>query len=739
MAKRSKRKKGPPEVNQARMAVVKETVPGESPGVPWTTIVQVLVIAAAVVWIYWPSLCGDWLWDDDQLVANNALVHDPYGLWKIWFQPGSSLDFQPLKGSVVWLQWLLWGSNTLGYHLTNVFLHIVGALLVWRLLSKFGLRRAWLGGLIFAIHPVQVESVAWIAELKNTLSLPPFLLAMCAWLDYDERGKERDYFLSLGLFLTAMLCKPTMVMFPVVILLYAWWKRGRIGWKDVKASAPFFVVSLVLGLVTAWFLHHYAVEEDAVTMGGFFSRLACAGLAIAFYFSKCFLPLGLLPIYPLWVIDPPTPWQFLPWPILLAVIYWLWTKRGSWGRHALLGLGFFLINLALFIGFNAAAYMKYTWVMDHLLYIPIIGLIGLVVAASEQMEKRLFTPIRYCGIGLATGVMLLLAWLSHAYAAKYLNSETLWTYELQHNSEAYLAHNNLGTILLEHGRIPEAIEHYEEALRIDPDFALANNNLGNALLDTGRTPEAIEHYERAVRVSPDNSAMHYNLGGALLRTGRTSEAIEQFELALRIDPTNSSAHFDPVIYARMHYTLGNTLQHTGRLPEATEQYEQAVQLQPDNAEARYSLGNALFQTGRLTEAIEQYEQDLRIEPNHAEAHGNLGLALQQSGRLPEAIDQYKQALLLQPEYAEAHYNLGNALYQTGQLTEAIDEYEEALRVKPDYVEAHDNLGVALYRTGRKSAAMEQFEQALHINPNNVDARKNLAQLQALQQTAPPKP
>jgi uncharacterized membrane protein YeaQ/YmgE (transglycosylase-associated protein family) len=270
MAKRSKKKKGSPEIDHVKLAKGGEFFPGKSPAVIWTTILQALVIAAAVLWIYQPVLHGDWLWDDDILVTDNAVVHDPSGLWKIWFDPGSMIDYQPLKVSVSWLQWQLWGNDTLGYHLTNVLLHIVGALLAWRLLSKFGLRLAWLGGLIFAIHPVQVESVAWIAELKNTLSLPLFLLAMCAWIDYDECGKSKDYFLALGLFLAAMLCKPTMVMFPMVILVHAWWKRGRIRWNDVQASAPFFVVSLALGLATLWFLHRYTLVVDAIQMGGLF-------------------------------------------------------------------------------------------------------------------------------------------------------------------------------------------------------------------------------------------------------------------------------------------------------------------------------------------------------------------------------------------------------------------------------------------------------------------------------------
>jgi Flp pilus assembly protein TadD len=678
-----------------KVAKVKEILPDKSSGVLWTTIVQALVIAAAVLWIYWPVLHGDWLWDDDLLVTDNALVHDPSGLWKIWFDPGSMIDYQPLKVSVSWLQWQLWGNDTLGYHLTNVLLHIVGALLVWRLLSKFGLRLAWLGGLIFAIHPVQVESVAWIAELKNTLSLPPFLLAMCAWIDFDERGRARDYWLALGLFLAAMLCKPTMVMFPVVILLYAWWKRDRVGWNDVKSSAPFFAVSLGLGLVTVWFLHHQPIGDASIPMGGFFTRTARAGLAISFYFSTCFMPVGLLPLYPRWVVDPPTLLQFLPWPILGSVIYRLWTNRESWGRHALLGLGFFLINLTPFVGFNAGSYMIYTWVMDHVLYIPIIGLIGLAVAALGQIKDRLPASFYLYVIALMTVALTILAFGSRSYAKMFINEETLWTYELQYNPGAFLAHNALGFALFQKGRLSEAICQYELALQIKPDYLEAHNNFGVALLQAGQVSEAMSQFEQALQIKPDYAEAHNDLGNALQQTGQLSAATEQFELALRINPD----------YAEAHNNFGNVLSQTGRVPEAIDQFNQALRLNPDYAEACYDLATVLLQTGQDSEAIVQYQQTLRIKPNYAEAHNNLGTALAQTGRLPEAIAQFEQALQLQPDNAEAHNNLGHALQQTGRLSEAMEQFEEALRLKPDF----------------------------------AAARSNLAKLQALLKTAPPKP
>jgi tetratricopeptide (TPR) repeat protein len=629
-------------------------------------------------------------------------------------------------------------------------------------LSKFDLRLAWLGGLIFAIHPIQVESVAWIAELKNTLSLPPFLLAMCAWIDFDARGKRRDYFLALGFFLVAMLCKPTMAMFPVVILLFAWWKRGRIGWRDARVSAPFFVVSLVLGFVTVWFLHHHAQGGDPVPLGGFFSRLACAGLSLSFYFSTCFLPVGLLPIYPKWVVDPPTLAQFLPWPILLAVIFWLWARRGSWGRQALLGLGFFLINLAPFIGFNAASYMTFTWVMDHILYIPIIGLIGLTVAALSRMEKQLPASFRPCVIGLVTVALALLALESHDYAKIFVNEETFWTYELRHNPDAFLAHNNLGYVFQKAGRQPEAISEFEEALRLDPDYYVALNNLGNSLLQTGRVPEALERYEQALRLKPENAVTHNNLGNALTRSGRMPEALEHYQEAMRLDPDstdvrnnlgfalqtagrmdeaeeqyNQALKLDPG-YAKAHNNLGNIYYQTGRFPEAIAQFEQALRLNPDYAEAHNNFGNVLSQTGRVPEAMDQFTQALRLDPDYPEAHYDLATVLLQTGRVSEAIEQYEAALRLKPDYAEAHNNLGTALAQTGRLPEAIAQFEQALQLQPDNAEAHNNLGHALQQTGRLSEAMEQFEEALRLKPDFAAARSNLVKVQALLKTAPAK-
>jgi predicted negative regulator of RcsB-dependent stress response len=539
---------------------------------PWVRTLQVVAIVIAVGVIYLPEINGDWLWDDDVDISGNAIVQSPTGLWAIWFEPGSQLDYYPLKATVQWVQWHFFAMDTMGYHLTNMILHLAGALLVWRLLVKFGLKFAWLGGLLFAVHPVNVESVAWIAELKNTLSLPPFLLAMCAWIEYEKQGRRRDYLLALGLFIVAMLCKTTMVMFPLVILLYAWWKRGRVAWGDLKASAPFFVVSLVLGLVTIYCEIWYSQAQDrplvVVPMGGLWSRLALTGLSLSFYLRQSLFPWGLSPIYVPWAVDPPTFLQLLLWPLWGVILGGLWIRRSTWGRHVLLGFGFFLLNLAPFLGFMGAPYMEFAWVMDHFLYIPIIGLIGLVVAGLGRLQEFLSPALRPWSIGLVALYIGGMACGSFAYAGIFLGHITMWTYTLQQNPQSWLAHNNLGVALMRENRLAEAEEQYRKANQAKANYPDAENNLGDVLTLTKRYTEAIQHYETALKIQPNYPQARYNFGNALLWSGKYLEAIAQYRKALELDP-----HMAPA-----YNNIGVALIQLKRYSEAREQFEIAAQM-----------------------------------------------------------------------------------------------------------------------------------------------------------------
>lgn len=523
-----------------------------------------ILIVVTTIWVYSPAMRGDWLWDDKELIGQNEVIVDPHGLWRIWSDPGSLIDYYPILSSVEWIEWHLFHDATWSYHLVTLALHLAGAFLVWRLLAKLGLRFAWLGGLIFAIHPAQVESVAWIAELKNTLSLPPLLLAMCAYVDFDEKRRLRDYFLALGLFVVAMLCKTTMVMFPFVILLYAWWKRGRLSLGDCKASAPFFAVSIVLGYVSYWFQQVHAIHGHDVVVGGPLSRLALAGTSATFYLGKCIWPVEMLPVYPKWTIDPPSALQILPWLALVGIVAVCWINHEKWGRHALLGLGFFLINLVPFIGPATAFYMSFSWVLDHVLYIPIIGLIGLTVAILGTTYEQ--SSLRPGVVAFIAGACAFMAWESHAYAGKFINPTVLWTYTLEHNPEAWPAHVNIGNYVFNLGRVDEAMEHYRYVIRTNPLVDTAYNNLGNGYQKEGQYAEAIQEYQHALELSPGFEQAQIGWALALIKTGKLDDAVEHYKLALEIKPGDKKARLE----------LANLLLRAGRAAEASEQFEKAL-------------------------------------------------------------------------------------------------------------------------------------------------------------------
>ena len=629
--------------------------------------------AGAIVlgsWLALGTVLGaGWIWDDGLEVTRNPLLRDAGGLLRTWIDsPG--LDYFPLKTSLQWVEWHLWGFDPAGYHAVNLALHIAGAFLLWRVLGALGVRLAWLGGLLFAVHPLAVESVAWVSELKNVLSLPLVLLSFLAYLKWDNGGTRFPWRVSLGhsvassqaeattrrggrappyiasvvLFLAAMLCKTSVVMFPFVLLLHAWWKRGRVGGRDVLAAAPFLAVSLGLGLVTLWFQVHRAIVGVGMFSDGLPVRAAMAGKAVLFYAAKTAWPSGLLPIYPRWDAAHLTPWQFWPWPAIGAVFVFLWRmRRADWARAALFGAACFILSLVPVLGFLPMAYLRISRVADHFAYLALACAAGLAAAALSRIPARAWPLASILVAAVAAALVI----SSRAHAGIFRDEKTLWTHELQRNPDAWLGCNNLGIEMQKEGRIGDAIPLYERALRLRPDFAEAHNNFGVALADSGRVGEAMAQYERAIADKPDFADPYNNEGNVLFKLGRMREALDRYSRALRINP--------------------------------------------DYPEAQNNLANALFRSGRVGEAIPHYRLALRMNPDFPEAHSNLGAALAQTGRMADAIAQYREVLRLRPDFAEAHNNLGVALEGLGRLAEAAAEYRAAIRLQPTMTEARDNL------------------------------------------------
>jgi tetratricopeptide (TPR) repeat protein len=543
MAKRSRKKRTPPSSSGSSSAPATQKFSGVGAftATPWI-LLRALIIIALGWWVFLPVLHGGWIWDDNVYILQNPMMGDPARLWKIWTVPGSFIEYYPIEQTVQFAQWELFRFDTLGYHITNIVLHLLSALLVWRLLARLGLRLAWLGGLLFAIHPANVESVAWMSELKNTLSLPPFLLAACFYFDYDDHHRPRDYAWALGLFLVAMLCKVGMAFFPIIILLHAWWKRDRIGTGDFKAAAPFFLVSLILGtlivLTGNWFRATHHMPPDHVRIAtGLLARLDLIGLLIAWYFYQVVCPVSHSFFYPQWPIDPPTLSGLLPWFVLGGVVWFLWTKRHSWGRHALFGLGFFYINLAPFLGVTVASYMGFTWAMDHFLYLPIIGLIGLAVAALDRIDRQLPRAMRPGEAVLIAALVALLAFVSHRYARTFSDAITLWSHTIENDPGSKTAHQDLASAFLQDSRFADAIAQFNLAAKIDPRDADVWNSLGQALAQSGQLPQARTAFDTAIKVNSTDAAAYANRGHLLQIEGDPDGALADFDRALELEPT----------------------------------------------------------------------------------------------------------------------------------------------------------------------------------------------------------
>jgi len=628
-----------------------------------------------------PVLAGGWLWDDEREVTENLILRAPTPA-RIWFAPAGP-DYFPLKSTVQWLEWRAWGARPAGYHAVSLALHLLSALLVWRLLRRLGARWGWLGGLLFAVHPLAVESVAWAAELKNTLSLPLLLLACDAWLDHDATRAPAAYARALFFFLAAMLAKSSVVMLPAVLLLHAWWRRGRIAPRDVAAAAPFFGVSLALGAVTLHFQGQLAIGGWIIVGGGPVERLARGVFASGFYFLKSVAPIGLSPLYAPGVVAPSLP-HVLPILALLALVAWCWARRSSWGRHGLLGLGFFVLNLLPVIGLANMSYMRYSWVADHFAYIAVVGIAGLGAAALGAWAVK-----ARVAAGIAAGVLAaFFALESHGYAGIFHDSAALWTYVLGRDPASWTAEDHLGEVDLKAGNFRSAIAHYQTAVHLKPDAPEPHSSLGYALLLTGHPADSLAELREAIRLGYVKA--HTNLGNALAQLGDVQGALAEQMLAVHFQPDSPDVEVN----------LANVLTQANRLPEAFPHYQRALELDPDFPEGRYDWAIALVQGGRPAEAAEQLALAAQEAPANARILNQWGAVLAQTGQLPKAAECFARAARLEPDSAGDQANLGAVLLQEGQPLEAIPHLEAAVRLDPGLTVARQNLAAARQRAGR---------------------------------------
>jgi tetratricopeptide (TPR) repeat protein len=672
---------------------------------------------------YQPAWRGGILWDDEGHLTRPDL-RSAQGLARIWVSPGATQQYYPVVHSAFWLQHRLWGAETLGPHLVNIVLHAVSAFLIALILRQLAVPGAVLAAFIFALHPVHVESVAWMTELKNVLSGMFYLGAALAYLAFDRTRQRQLYALAAGLFVLALLSKTVTATLPAALLVLMWWRRGRLDWKtDAAPIIPFAVIAIASGAVTIWFERWLiGAEGPDFDLTGI-ERCLIAGRAVWFYLAKLLWPADLIFIYPRWNVGAGVWWQYLyPLAVVMALATLWWWRRRS--RAPLAAMLLFCITLAPALGFFNVYPFLYSFVADHFQYLASIPVIALLSAGLTKL-----TAPRYAAIA-PVPLVLILGFLTWRQAHHYTDAETLYRATLARNPSTWMAHNNLAVVLLAGApgreRVQEAASHAGEAVRLRPRYAEGHYNLGTTLERLGELDAAVREYKAVLDIDPYQARAHHRLGLTLRTLGREEEAVAALVQATAYDAASPALHLD----------LGRALAESGRTSDAIAQFREASRLDPGSAEAHQNLGSALLQQHKPDEALLELTEAVRLDPTLADAEYNLGLALEAGERLDEAVGHYQRALNINPALGPAHRGLGRTLQKLGRREEAVAAYQHALAIDPLIAQTHNDLGVALAELNRLEEADSQFSEAVRLNPDDAGARENLARTRVILKRRP---
>lgn len=672
------------------------------------------LIFAATFAAYAQALRCGWIWDDDSYITSNPTLTQESGLGRIWFEPRASPQYYPLVFTSYWIEHRLWGLNPAGYHATNVLLHALNALLWWRALRFLGAPGAFFAALIFALHPVHVESVAWVTERKNVLSGSFYLLSLLAWMrfsppDEDLPAPQRRwgfYGLALLLFVAALLSKTVTCTLPAAISLGLWMQRGSlraIGRRDAAALAPMFAIGIAMGLLTIHLERHHVGAQGMEWNLNFPERILIASRVVCFYAGKLLWPGELIFIYPRWTIDMASATQWLYPLLVVAALLAMWFGRRRIGRKPLGAALFFIGTLFPALGFFDVYPMRFSFVADHFQYLASMGVIALVTGAATRLAQREGTGKQLAMVVVCAVALLALAARTRAQTYLYSDEETLWTRTLSQNPQAWIAQNNLGAIRRRQNRLDEAMHLFGQVLAQRPHDPEANYNMGEVLAAQGRFDQAAAHFRTSLEGMPHFINAMMGLAVALDHTGHEQGAIRQYERILARNPRHPAAN------AR----LGVLLAERGDPAAAIARYQQALLADPDDVETQFNLGNAWQELGYANEAIAAYRAALHVEPNHAQTHANLAIALLSVGQAEQALGHLRHAVQLRPEDGVLQYNLGLALAQEGQYAEALAPLAAAVRlgVAPALTKAA--LAQVYAAMGNMDEAVRHGEQALN--------------------------
>lgn len=591
------------------------------------------VIAAITAAAYLPAMQGDFLWDDDDYVTDNSALRTWQGLSDIWFEPAATPQYYPLVFTTFWVECRLWGLSPLAFHLGNVALHIIGAILVWRLLLRLSVPGAFLAAAIFAVHPVHLESVAWITERKNVLSAVFYLASMLTYFRFAGVEQARTdagpgrwlaYALSILLFVAAMLSKTTACTLPAAITLLLWWKRPRLTMRDILPLLPMFFIGIGMGLNTARLERELVGALGADWDFSILDRVLIAGRAIWFYLATLLWPASLIFIYPRWTIDDSAWWQYL-FPISAIVLgVTLFVVRNRIGKGPFVAAAFFAGTLFPALGFINVYPMLFSFVADHFQYLASLGPIALGAALLTMAGKKLGPlPSAAC----AFAIVAALGFLTWRQGRMYENRLTLWQTTVNRNPSAWIAQNNLSVELFEmgsyaatkgryaeaKGRYAEALERARTTLILRPHYSKAYNNVGQALEGLGQIPEAIVNYNKAIELGPADPEPYLNLANALYAIGDLAGTERNIRAAIAAAPWYSAARHNLAVLQVMR----------GQTTEAIASCAEAIKLDPYGADSQMLMGVLLVQSGRRDEAVPYLRAALRLNPQLERARSEL--------------------------------------------------------------------------------------------------------------------
>ena len=564
------------------------TVPG-SPRVETFTrrhALGMLVLGLLVVGSYVPAFRADFVWDD-RIFTQTHVVRDWSGLWGIWSSPEeieNEAHYWPLTYTTFWLEHKLWGYAPAGYHAVNVLLHVANVLLLWRLLRWLAVPGAWMVAAVFAVHPLHVESVAWVMERKDVLSGLFYLAAFSAWVlfmreTHPGRGRRR-YLSALALFVLGLLCKSIVVTLPAALLIWHWWQWGRVTADDLLRLAPFFAV----GLGAAYMDVAFSSSREPISLGySIIERVLIAAHALWFYAGKLLWPVGLAVIYPHWDVGVANPLAWAYVAAAVAVAAGLWFLRHRIGRGPLAGALFFAVTLSPVLGFVDYGYMQFSFVADRYQYLAGIGVTAVLVGAAAHGAGRLPETWRRGTAGAAAVILIVLGFLTWQHADIYRDGVTFFNHVIAYNPTAREVHRNLGEALAKHDRWEDALAAFRIAVEHAPDDARDHSNVGAALIVLKRLDEAEDPFRRALELNPRSVYALQNLAVLEVERRRYEDALDVYRRLVKVSPRNPSAH----------HGVGTALYYMGRFDEALDALERALALDPMREDIRTNRDEVL--------------------------------------------------------------------------------------------------------------------------------------------------